>query len=109
MTVFTVARDAQLSDFDRNHQEEHISYSILQEIIVLKHLEVLDPSKACDSDDFNPKLLKECAHELSYLRFVIYRKSLEEGKIPDDWKHANVTSMCIKYPNVNLEIIVQCP
>ena len=39
----------------------------------------------------HPRLMKECAHELAYTLYVLYRKSLGDGNIPQDWKDGHVT------------------
>jgi hypothetical protein len=38
-------------------------------------------------------VLKECADELSPYLTLIFKKSLVESNVPDDWKHANVTAI----------------
>ena len=63
-SVFTVESDAPLPDFDKRHNKESLVDIILREETVLKHLQKLDPSKACGPDNCHPKLLNECAHEL---------------------------------------------
>ena len=42
-------------------------------------------------DGFPPKLLKVLVKELLEPLKILFRKSLDEGKIPDDWRDANVT------------------
>ena len=41
----------------------------------------------------HPQLLKECAHELAYPLYILYRKSLDDGNIPQDWKDGHVISI----------------
>jgi len=36
-------------------------------------------------------VLKECAHELAYLLFRLFREFLDEGNVPKDWKSGNMT------------------
>ena len=58
---------------------------------VLKLLQDLKPDKSPGPDMIHPRVLKECAHELAYPLFRLFRKSLDEGNVPKDWKSGNVT------------------
>ena len=58
-----------------------------------KGLTNLDPSKAQGPDNIPPKILKELSHEISLPLSHIFNKSLESGKIPDEWKTAVVTAI----------------
>ena len=44
-------------------------------------------------DEIVPKLLLENAEVLSEPLFYIFRKSLDTGQVPTDWKRANVTAI----------------
>ena len=46
--------------------------------------------KASGVDEIMPKLLKSISEEISRPLWIIFRKSIDEGVIPDDWKTANV-------------------
>jgi len=39
----------------------------------------------------HPRLFKECAHELAYPLYVLYRESLDDFNIPQDWKDRHMT------------------
>ena len=41
-------------------------------------------------DAMHPRVLKELSKELSYPFTLLFNKTLEDGKIPDSWKLANV-------------------
>ena len=41
----------------------------------------------------HPRLLKELIDEISTPLVMIFRKSLLDGVLPSDWKHANVSSL----------------
>ena len=58
---------------------------------VRNKLSKLRPDKSMGPDGFHPKLLRECADELSEPLSIIYALSYEEGSLPQDWKQANVT------------------
>ena len=61
------------------------------EVEGVKHLlENLDPHKAMGPDNIPSKLLKETASLMAPLLAFIYQSSLHQGKLPAEWKHANV-------------------
>ena len=57
---------------------------------VLKQLKNLIANKACGPDDISARILKEAASELALPLYIIFKRSLSSGEIPDDWKRANV-------------------
>ena len=58
---------------------------------VASALQCLNVSKTPGPDELHPRILKECAHELSTSLCIIFSKSIRLGRLPDDWKHANIT------------------
>ena len=58
---------------------------------IRKALKNLDKRKARGPDEVSPWVLKECAEELTLPIFMIFSNSLEQGKLPDIWKQANIT------------------
>jgi hypothetical protein len=59
--------------------------------MVQDELEKLDGNKAPGPDNIHPLILKRCAISCSVPLTMIFKKSLEEGKLPSDWLQANVT------------------
>lgn len=53
----------------------------------------LNPGKARGPDDMHGLLLKRCAHQFAYPVYLIYKKSIEEGCCPQDWKDATVIAL----------------
>ena len=51
----------------------------------------LKPDKCPGPDQIHPMVLKECSHELATPFFIVFRKSLDSGELPKDWKTARVT------------------
>ena len=51
----------------------------------------LEPHKATGPDNIPTKLLKETAQQMAPLLTLIFQASLNQGKLPSDWKSANVT------------------
>ena len=58
---------------------------------VRKILESLDVNKAIGPDGLSPRILRECALELSPSLCLLFNKSLSLGIVPAAWKEANVT------------------
>lgn len=58
---------------------------------VLKLLQKLNPNKAAGPDNIRPKILKELAIEIAPILTIIFRRSLETGEVPPDWRSANVS------------------
>ena len=58
---------------------------------IMKLLKGLNPNKATGPDDIPARILKICAPEIAPALTVIFRKSLETGTLPQDWKRANVS------------------
>ena len=55
-----------------------------------KLLRKLDVHKAPGPDGLSPKLLKELADELAPILTLLFQTSLQQGKIPDDWRTADI-------------------
>ena len=55
-----------------------------------KLLSNINPHKASGPDGIHGKVLKECKDNISPILTIIFNKSLELGKLPLDWKHANI-------------------
>ncbi|KAK3108693.1 hypothetical protein FSP39_013493 [Pinctada imbricata] len=64
---------------------------VISEAGVLKLLKNLNAHKAGGPDDIKPTILKELANEMAPILTIIFRKSLESGKLPSDWKKARIT------------------
>eukprot|EP00061_Rhincodon_typus_P000354 g11423.t1 len=60
---------------------------------VLVKLNGLKVNKSPGPDGLHPSVLKEIAEEIVEALVVIFQKSLESGRIPEDWKIANVTPL----------------
>ena len=58
---------------------------------VQKKLEKLNVTKSCGPDNMHPFVLQKTARATSRPLELIFRKSLENGECPEDWRSANVT------------------
>ena len=57
---------------------------------ISKLLKKLKPNKAAGPDKIRPLVLWEPREEIAPILEAIFTKSLDTGKLPDDWKSANV-------------------
>ena len=60
---------------------------------VYKKLANLNVNKSCGPDGIHPMFLKENAMSLCEPLAKLMNSSLEKGKVPEDWKCANVTAL----------------
>ena len=63
----------------------------LTEEIIKNKLIKLNPNKSPGPDGWPPRVLKEVAEALTPPLLILLRKSLDEGSLPDDSKHGNIT------------------
>ena len=63
---------------------------VISNVGISKLLSNINPHKASGPDNISARVLKECKENVSPILTSIFKKSLAEGKIPLDWKHANV-------------------
>ncbi|RMC06903.1 hypothetical protein DUI87_16353 [Hirundo rustica rustica] len=64
---------------------------IIQEEAVRGLLRCSDTHKSMGPDGIHPRMMRELADELAKPLSIIYQQSWFTGKVPDDWKLANVT------------------
>lgn len=60
----------------------------ITEELVFKYLSNINQSKAAGPDEIHPRVLHEVRSEVTKPLSLIFSKSLDEGKIPLEWKHA---------------------
>jgi len=58
---------------------------------IAKAISRLRPDKAMGPDELSAKLLIEVQNEIAYPLLLLFKQSLSESSIPQDWKQANVT------------------
>ena len=86
---------------DPPHNELHTIHIAKQG--VLKLLLNINENKATGPDDIPGKLLKICAHELHEIFTILFQTSLNQGIVPDDWKHAIIHPLFKKGDKTNSE------
>jgi hypothetical protein len=85
-----------LSNIPQTHQKftgsatEKLSSAQFNVVNLKKKLKSLNTSKSPGGDDIFPIVLNTCAEVLSGPLCTLFRKSMESGDIPADWRDANV-------------------
>ena len=92
-SVFETEGTEALPDFPDREFADIITTVEITENTIMKAISKLKPSKSQGPDNIHPKLIKECSHQLLTPLKTIFVKSLEESKIPEVWRKANVTAI----------------
>ena len=76
---------------DKGHSPHKQMPSInISENGIKKLLQNINPHKASGPDNIHGKVLKECSSSIAPILTYLYKTSLITGKVPTDWKHANI-------------------
>ena len=76
------------------HRQTNVALSDnfnFSEEAVFKVLDVINVNKTPGPDGISPRVLKEAKNQICKPLSIIFNKSFNSGKVPDDWKLANVT------------------
>jgi len=71
---------------------------------VKKHLQKINETKSQGSDSIHPKLLKETIESITTPVANIFNKSMNDSKLPQRWKSANITPSTKKVQNIQYQI-----
>jgi len=74
----------------KGRDKEALCDVIIDHTVVEDRLNKLRADKSTGADGLSPRLLKEIKSEIIQPVLYIWRKSISEGDIPQDWKLANV-------------------
>ncbi len=75
-----------------------LSTIVMKDSIIREKISQLKEGSAPGPDGICSRLLKELAHVIVDPLRIIFEKTLEERKCPDDWKKANVIPIYKKGP-----------
>ena len=90
-TVFTRENLQNLPDVEKKRCQNELDSIEISESIVRDVLRKLHTDKSPGPDGIHPRVLKECADEISGALAILFQTSLSEGAVPQAWKEANVT------------------
>ena len=89
-SVFVKENNDPLPDFNPQ-RTGYLGRITVSPTLVEKKMLKLKEDKAMGPDNIHPKLLVECAKELSYPIYRLFVFSLNSGTLPQDWKNARVS------------------
>ena len=89
-SVFTRNEDEPPEKVRREGGKELTEINIDKERVI-KMIEGLKEKSAPGPDQIPNKLLKELKNEIAGPLTMLYRKCMEEGKIPDEWRDSHIT------------------
>ena len=89
VSVFTKEDVDNLPDF-QDRTDDILSEVLFTESDVKYRLSILKEDKSPGPDKIHPRILKELSGELALPLKLIFDKSLHEGKLPTEWKLAEV-------------------
>ena len=94
-SVYTVEPDGPLREECYKTRENDISDIHITFTHVERELQKLNISKSQGPDGVHPKLLKSLSASFSFVTSVtqLFKKCASSGKIPSQWKEANVTAL----------------
>ena len=90
--MFTVEKETDIPLLDTFLGDKLLNFEVDTDIIKSK-LSTLKADKAAGVDDMSPCILKAVSEEIALPVAMIFRKSLDTGCVPRDWRSANVTPL----------------
>ncbi len=90
-SVFTEEDNSSLPSLPRKEYENPLNSIEVEEKEVREFLENLNANKSPGPDNLNPRVLLEASAQLAKPFTILFTKSLQEGKLPTEWKNATIT------------------
>ena len=90
-SVFTTESSGPLPDFEPYDYKTELSNFKIDTETVKKQLKSLKANKAAGSDGIPPIILLTATDELALPLAILFRKTLEDGQLPNEWKVAHVS------------------
>ena len=78
---------------ERVSEDESLKDIAITEESIYKKLIKLKEDKVDGPDELHPKLLKQCAVQISKPLLILFKKTLEVECVTKDWKLANVVAL----------------
>ena len=92
-SVFTKEKDENLSHFEERYITHPLEELEITNETVEKSLSSMKAEKSQGPDMIHPRILKETSSQIIEQLTKLFRQSLDEAKLPEDWKKANVTAL----------------
>jgi len=91
VSVFTSEDVSSIPEPVTTESTEECHDILFTEQDVVDALSRLREDKAAGADELSPRFLLQINHNISYPLYLLFRKSLDTGIVPDDWKCANIS------------------
>ncbi|KAI8505108.1 hypothetical protein Bbelb_172170 [Branchiostoma belcheri] len=91
VSTFTKENTQSIPEPTQRMYEEDLNNINISVEDVCRRLKNLNPNKSPGPDNIHPRVLKEMAEVLATPLQIIFTKSLEEGKLPREWKIGHIT------------------
>ena len=88
-SVYTCEDTSSVPDF-KKRTDNVLSFVNVSHEDILSALKSLNVNKSTGPDGVHPRILRECAEELAYPLKCLFDRTMKEGKIPKQWKIAEV-------------------
>ena len=92
-SVFTREGLNDIPEFNANYNGHCIINIQFSEKDIEKILKALKVTKSSGPDNLHPRILKELANVLAKPLYLLFRKSIDTGKLPFSWKDAHISSV----------------
>ena len=83
--------DGSEPDFENRTEFLCPENNLISRLDIMERLDKLNCTKAPGRDQVTQYVLKNCSEELSLALEIIFKRSLEEGEIPKEWREASIT------------------
>ena len=92
-SVFQKEESTPLPHFNDRQFAHELNTISITEVNIRKAIDRIKPTKSEGPDNIHPMLIKECKNSLLSPLKLIFEKSIQEAKIPENWKLAHVTAI----------------
>ena len=92
-SVFTKEAEGDVPVPNYIRVQQDIQAITVTENIVLKVLQTLKTDKSLGPDSLHPRLLKELSESIANLLCIIFNQSLNNRKLPNQWKNALISAI----------------
>jgi hypothetical protein len=89
-TVFTRENRNNVPE-KRRETDKNLSDIVITVDLIKKKIDCLRKDSAPGPDNIHPQLMKETKNEIAHPLSIIFRKSIDTGCVPRDWKLAKIT------------------
>ena len=93
-SVFTTESDLNnMPPFDEREYDKPLDNINITESLVFDKLKKLKINKSPGPDNIHPRVINSAAKTLAKPLSIIFKTSLENKTLPDEWKHANISAI----------------